>query len=113
MSKARGKNPKPEPPTNPDFNEVQLYDAKPNPMFPEWLTCRLQFLRYAVAVKCAHCGRKSKFHWTLMMSFRIAMESAFTLKAGEILHPPLTPVCRDHIMKPELPHLAPKEGKVV
>ncbi len=58
---------------NPDYNEVRLFDAKPNKMFPDWLTARLRFLRYARAVPCACCGRLRKHHWTMLMSFRVGI----------------------------------------
>jgi hypothetical protein len=94
--------------------EVLLLEARPNPMFPEWLTVRLRFLRYSQPVKCAYCGRMSRHHWTLLLAFRIAegfekkirgkvvpSQSPVATK-GKELFPPLTPVCRKHLLHPNI-----------
>jgi len=91
---------------NPDFNEVLLLKAKPNKVFPDWMTVRIRFLRYRVAVACASCGRKSKHHYTLLMSFKAAHfgKHQFKLVCEPQVHLPLTPVCRDHPLEPMMPH---------
>lgn len=94
------------------LNEVHIFDPKHNPMFPNWLTARLLFLRYQAPVKCAYCGRMNRHHWTLLLAFKI-MEG-FEKKIGDKVVPacglvgtdgkqtflPLTPVCRKHILNP-------------
>jgi len=93
--------------------QVQQFDAKPNPLFPDWLTACVVFLRYSKAVKCAYCGHLNRHHWSLRRFFRIA--EGFERKvAGQVVpgqsmvmtksreeFPPLTPVCRKHIMHPQ------------
>lgn len=94
------------------LNEVQILEARPNPLFPDWLTHRLRFLRYSAPVKCAYCGRISRHHWSLLLSFRImegfekkvrgkvtACNSPVGFDGKEIFLP-LTPVCRKHILRP-------------
>lgn len=96
------------------IQQVHLLEAKPNPMFPDWLTERLRYLRYYLPVKCAYCGKEKKFHWTLFFSFRIMegfekkvdgkvieWNSLVGFKGAE-LFPPLTPVCSTHILAPEV-----------
>lgn len=108
MSKSKSRRLKPS-------QEVYLFDAKPNPLFPDWLTERLLFLRYMKSVKCAYCGRMSRHHWTLLLAFRIAeifekkvadklVETTSPVggKTHSQLFPPLTPVCRKHIMRPDV-----------
>ena len=94
------------------LNEVQLFQAAPNPMFPDWMTERLRFLRYQEPVQCAYCGKLNRHHWTMFLSFRIG--EGFEKKVrgkvipcgalvgtnGKEIFPPLTPVCRKHILSP-------------
>lgn len=84
--------------------QVELLEAKPHPMFTEWQRATLRFLRYSQAVACAECGKRSKHHWTSLFAFQ-AMDTkgkSFVLrsKTGKV-HPPLTPVCRNHPMSPD------------
>lgn len=90
---------------NPDYNEVQLYDAQPNKMFPDWMTRRMRFLRYHQGVKCACCGKVKKHHWTMLISFRASIFGKHfgVLKSEPPVHLPLTPVCRDHPLDPCMP----------
>jgi hypothetical protein len=92
--------------TEPGYLEVQLFDAKPNKMFPDWLTQRTQFLRYSSSVQCAACGKKSRHHWTLLTAFQTAhMEDHIAgLTPRATIYPPLTPVCRDHMLAPVAPY---------
>lgn len=96
---------------NPDYNEVRMFESKPNKMFPDWMTQRLRFLRYAEPVKCAVCGSLRKNHWTMLMSFKGAIfgKHLLTLEPEPTVHLPMTPVCRDHILMPEMPTV--KKGK--
>ncbi len=90
---------------NPDYNEVYLMEPQPNRMFPDWMHKRLRGLRYAVAVPCACCGKKSKTHWTLLMSFKACIPGRhqFKLDPEPTVHLPMTPVCRGHILVPMMP----------
>jgi hypothetical protein len=82
--------------------EVLMFEAKPNKMFPDWLTARVRFLRFRKAVVCAECGRKRKHHWTLLCAFQAhTMAKFIPAKSGKV-HAPLTAVCRDHLLAPEI-----------
>jgi hypothetical protein len=86
---------------------VELLQAKPNPLFTEAQTALVRFLRYydrgkPTKVACAHCGKRKTILWTQLCSFRIAEPFALVLKNSEKLYPPLTPVCRTHILAPEV-----------
>jgi hypothetical protein len=88
--------------------------VEPNPMFTPWQHAITKFLTYTQPVKCAYCGRTSKRHWTQLKFFRISegfemklpdgkvvKANSFTLSDGKELFPPLTPVCRKHILSPQ------------
>jgi hypothetical protein len=81
-------------------NAVQIFEAKPNRMFTEEQRATVRFLRYANAVPCAECGRKSKTHWTLLISFKAKTMAAIIPKDSGKVHMPLTPVCRSHLLAP-------------
>lgn len=81
--------------------DVSIGEPKPNKMFSAWQTAITKFLTYRRAVKCAHCGKMSKHHWTQLKFFRVMDEGAFVLKTSKALYPPLTPVCSKHILSPE------------
>lgn len=53
----------------PEVLAVALGEAKPNPMFSEDQRAMVRFLTFNIAVPCAACGRKSKYHWTQLHSF--------------------------------------------
>ena len=94
--------PEPEPDTGPQPVWVQLLPAKPNQMFSAEVTRAVVFLRYSQAVPCAECGKRSKYHWTMRLSFaahRMA-PGMFTLAESGQVHIPLAPVCRDHLLLP-------------
>jgi hypothetical protein len=82
--------------------EVQVLDAKPNEMFPDWITERVKFLRFSVSVPCAECGKRRKFHWTFLASFQAHSMAMFVPKKSGKIHAPLTAVCRDHLLAPEV-----------
>lgn len=81
---------------------VQVFDAKPNKMFPDWLTERTKFLRFSEAVPCALCGKKRKTHWTLACRFRACKveDQMFVVKMDKRVFQPGNQVCRDHLLEP-------------
>ncbi len=93
--------------------QVQISEAKPNPMFTEEQRALVRFIHYSHPVACAECGRRSKHHWTSLISFQ-AMDmkgSTFTLRSatGKV-HLPLTPVCSAHPMRAAaMPPLPPRK----
>lgn len=89
-------------------NVVQLFEAKSNKMFPDWLTALVRFLRYTTAVKCASCGKRSKHHWTLLCEFTVAEMGMLVATPGKTPFPPMTPCCRDHLMQPTIITVTPK-----
>lgn len=97
------KTPKP----SPFYQEVQLFDPKPNSMFPEWMTERLRFLRYFKAVACAECGKKSKHMWTMLVQFKahdLGTGMTFVMPDSGKQPAPLTAVCRAHPLNPMMPN---------
>jgi hypothetical protein len=101
-------------PTQQLHYDVQVGEPKLNKMFDEWQTAITKFLTYTKSVKCAYCGRMSRHHWTQLKFFRIAEgfemklpngkvvpATGFSMSDGKELFPPLTPVCRKHILAPE------------
>jgi hypothetical protein len=92
--------------------QVTILEARPNPLFEEWQRELVRFLRFNRAVPCAECGRRSKHHWTQVVSFKaynVATAKSFILErnwSGKI-HPPLAPVCGSHPLAvaefPEIP----------
>jgi len=85
--------------------DVQIIEPASNPMFEEWQHAITKFLIYTKPVACAHCGKKRKRHWTQLRFFSATdMEPGkFKLEPGETVYPPLTPVCADHLLLPEIP----------
>jgi len=81
---------------------VQFLSAKPNQMFSEAMTQVVRFLRYTQAVPCAECGKRSRYHWTMLVSFQAQrlQPGMFTLAVSEQVHLPCAPVCRDHLLAP-------------
>lgn len=96
--------PKPKPKARRVGAEPEYFPPKPNPMFPDWLTAMLSFVRYPEPVACAHCGRKKKRGlWTLCVPFNVAGEPEQThlvLRFSPKVYPRLTPVCDDHFLRP-------------
>ena len=91
--------------------QVQILDPAPNKMFSEWQTSTTKFLRFNRAVPCAECGKRSKNHWTQLVSFKAhdMKGISFSLEhtgSGRV-YPPLTPVCDSHPLAvaefPEIP----------
>ena len=81
-------------------NAVEIFEARPNRMFTEEQRSVVRFLRYSTAVPFAECGRKSKTHWTLLISFKAKTMAAIIPKDSGKVHMPLTPVCRSHLLGP-------------
>lgn len=92
---------------------VEILDAKPNPMFAEWQTRSIRFLRFNRWIPCVACGKKVKIHWTMLCDFKAADMSrpAFTLQYYDKIFAPLTPVCSDHPLAPALPEPETKTQK--
>lgn len=91
---------------------VEIFEAKPNKMFTQAQTELTRFLRYTAAVPCAECGRRRKTHWTQLCSFKaLTMRNAFGVLDAQManaqVHPPLAPVCRDHLLAPEVEEVDP------
>lgn len=83
---------------NADYNEVRVFEAKPNKSWPDWMTERIRFLKYYRPVACAACGKKSKNHWTSLSSFRAVIlgQTHLIVIPDPTVHLPLTPVCGAH-----------------
>jgi len=81
--------------------DIAVGEPKRNPLFtPEQLAIT-KFLTYSKPVKCVHCGRPTRHHWTLLTFFRVMEAVLVVLTPSETAYPPLSPVCRKHILKPE------------
>ena len=92
--------------------EVHLFEVKPNPLFPVWMTERTRFLRYSMPVACAYCHRRTRHHWSMLLAFhimegferkvagKVVLCDSFVATPGEETFPPLTPVCRTHMLEP-------------
>lgn len=92
---------------------VQFMAAKPNTMFSAEMTQLVTFLRYTQAVPCAECGKRSKHHWTMLVSFQAQSmkPGMFTLAQSGKVHLPLAPVCRAHLLAPSpLPEAKGRRG---
>jgi hypothetical protein len=92
---------------------VSIYEAKPNPMFTEWQRSTIRFLTFNRAVKCAACGKKKRGMWTMLCDFKaVDMESSFGVaKNYPQTFAPLTPVCSDHPIGPDLDGESDKPAK--
>jgi len=93
---------------------VQLMAAKENALFTEEQRQLVVFLSYTGAVPCAACGKRSRYHWTMRVSFQAQDTASFVLVPLGPVHLPLAPVCRAHPLAPAaLPQAAArrKEAK--
>lgn len=90
--------------------QVQIHEAKPNPMFTEEERAIVRFLRYSRKVKCPICEGRAKIHWTMLCEFRALTlnENSFVPEKSDVL-PPLTNVCNKHPLEPAFP-AQEKEG---
>lgn len=96
--------------------EAELFEAKSNRMFTEAMRQLVIFLRFKKAVPCEHCGRRSRWHWTMRCPFRAADLGGFTVVKGDKVLMAGSPICRKHPMHPEIEAAAAaaqadKEGK--
>ena len=87
--------------------QVSVREAKPNKMFTEEQRQDVRFLIYNRPVACAHCGRKTRSHWTLLCAFRSMAALEDMPFGGDLSHndksfPPLTPVCGEHALAPDI-----------
>lgn len=82
---------------------VQIFEAKPNPLFTENQRATIRFLSYNKYVPCAECGKKSRGHWTALYEFLAHTMAPFVPLRSGLVHPPLAPVCRDHLLAPAWP----------
>jgi hypothetical protein len=82
---------------------LRYYQAKENKMFPHELTMLLRFVRSSVKIECPVCKKKRRKMWTLLCPFKANPEfRSFNLQWTETL-PACTPVCDEHLLKPEIP----------
>lgn len=82
----------------------RYFEPKPNPMFSEAQRVCTLFVQYEESVPCALCGRMSKYHWTCHARFK-AVELGpltFTLNFGRKWFEAGKPVCRGHVMQPDM-----------
>lgn len=82
------------------MNEPSYFEARPNHMFPPQLTALIRFVRPAEPQACAHCGKKRKKHWTMLVPFHVAEPVGFVVTKSETELPALSPVCTGHMMSP-------------
>ena len=79
---------------------VEILEAKPNKLFNEAQRQAVRFLRYNKFIPCAECGKKRKVMWTMLCEFKANIMGIDALEESEKVHPPLTPVCQDHLLVP-------------
>ena len=82
--------------------EAECFEAKPNPMFSEAMRQIVVFLRFKKAVPCEHCGRRSRWHWTMRLPFRAHDLGPSAVVAGDTVLLAGSPVCRKHPLHPEV-----------
>ena len=90
--------------SKPELLAVYIGEAKPNPMFTEEQRATVRFLTYNKSVRCAECGKRTKYHWTALYEFEAVSlgEPLVPVRSG-LVHPPLTPVCGNHPISPAFP----------
>lgn len=83
---------------------VDVREAKPNPLFTEDQRQMIRFLVYNRAVPCAACGKKKKGLWTMLCTFKAGdmNATAFVMQDYPTSFAPLTPVCCDHPLHPDM-----------
>jgi hypothetical protein len=82
---------------------VQIFEAKPNPMFTEEQRATVRFLHYNKPVPCSECGKRKRQHWTFIVEFLAHSMGTLVLAKSGLVHPPLAPVCRNHLLAPAWP----------
>lgn len=80
---------------------VEIFEAKPNPMFTAAQRALIRFLHYNLPVKCAECGKSRKRHWTMLCAFQALDMGMLIPKRSGKVHLPLTPVCGKHLLAAE------------
>ena len=80
---------------------VSIREAKENKLFSENQREAVRFLVYNQTIACVECGRKVKIMWTMLCQFRCMNMDSHIAVDGEKSHPPLTPVCDEHPLKPD------------
>jgi hypothetical protein len=94
MKEKKGKSPK--------ILEVQILEAKSNPMFTEELRGVVRFLWFNQTIPCEECGKRRKVMWTMLCDFyahSLNAPGSGLLETGK-KHAPLTAVCGDHPLAP-------------
>lgn len=81
---------------------VSIHEAKPNKMFTEEQRQTIRFLIYNHRIPCAECGKKLKKMWTMLCQFKAHTMDSIAFKDSNKSHMPLTPVCDDHPIGPDL-----------
>lgn len=80
---------------------VSICETKPNKLFTEEQRQMVRFLIYNQRIPCAECGRKVKKMWTMLCQFKAVSMNTLVIVESSRSHPPLTPVCSEHPMKPD------------
>lgn len=93
--------------------QVQVLEARSNPLYTDEQRALVRFLRYTAPVPCAECGTRSRHHWTMRVSFTAARltPGTMTLVESGTVHLPLAPVCRAHPLAPAALPAAPKRAR--
>jgi hypothetical protein len=82
---------------------VQIGLPKPNPLFTEEQRQAVRFLSYNKHIPCAECGNKKRVQWTMICEFLAHSMGHLVPSKSGLVHPPLTPVCQDHLITPAWP----------
>jgi hypothetical protein len=85
----------------PELLCVSIREAKTNELFTEEQRRSVRFLIYNQRIPCAECGKKAKSMWTLLCQFKALNFNSDSLKESDRSHLPLTPVCKNHSLKPD------------
>ena len=77
-----------------------FHAAMPNPLFPPEITVLVRFVKYANAVECPLCKKKSRTHWTMLCPFQAAHFGSYELRMDPRIFQPGESVCSDHPIDP-------------
>lgn len=88
----------------PEILCVQILEARPNPMFTEEQRSWVRFLCFNQATPCAACGKRKRTLWTMLCEFKaVDMDgSIMVAKDYPQAFAPLTGVCNDHPIRPNV-----------
>ena len=83
--------------------DITYHTAARNTAFSPYANAAVRFIRSKVTLTCAHCGKKKKLGmWTTIVPFRAVSfgDHPFAISVDDTkpCHPPLTPVCGDHLL---------------